>query len=88
VPEPVWESKPNLPTTINVFPRRGSVRDIRWFAAPTRKCYHYFNAFNERMKIPNEGAVADAEDETVCWRAKKSLPGKSASTGYPPHISS
>lgn len=58
---PIWEWDPSLPASIAAFPREAGVDDLRWFALPTCKCYHYFNAFSEGTHITVDGTVADAE---------------------------
>jgi carotenoid cleavage dioxygenase-like enzyme len=56
-----WLWDPTRPTLIGVFPRRGGVRDIRWFEGPPRWCFHYFNAYSKGSMVVVDGCASEAQ---------------------------
>jgi carotenoid cleavage dioxygenase len=58
---PHWQWDPTLPTFVGIFPLSGTVKDMKWYKAPARKGYHFFNAYTKGNKVIVDGTIADAE---------------------------
>jgi carotenoid cleavage dioxygenase len=56
-----WLWDPTQITRVGIFPRAGSVRDMRWFEGPPAWCFHYFNAYTEGDKVIVDGTTAEAQ---------------------------
>ena len=46
-----WIFEPDKESFIGVMPRRGRVKDLRWFRGPARSAFHYMNAFSEGSRV-------------------------------------
>jgi len=46
-----WIFEPGKESFIGIMPRRGSVKDMRWFRGPARSAFHYMNAFTEGSRV-------------------------------------
>ena len=58
---PHWLWDPTKLTCLGVFPRRGSVQDIRWFEGPPRWLFHFFNAWSEGGTVIADACVSEAQ---------------------------
>jgi carotenoid cleavage dioxygenase-like enzyme len=46
-----WIFEPGKESFVGIMPRRGSVKDMRWFRGPARSAFHYMNAFTEGSRV-------------------------------------
>ncbi len=53
----VWE--PEQGSHIGIMPRKGSVKDIRWFTGPPKSAFHYLNAYSEGDKVHLDFTVSN-----------------------------
>jgi carotenoid cleavage dioxygenase len=57
---PHWRWDPKRDTYFGVMPRYGTVDELRWFTAPPRYGFHFFNAHNDATTITLEGCLGEA----------------------------
>ena len=48
---PHWIWEPSKDMYIGIMPRRGSVKDLRWFRHPARSAFHFMNAYTEGSTV-------------------------------------